>query len=85
MTDEDDFMFVQYSCGCMGIPLSGKDALLLDRCDDPDGDSTTLEIRDMDGKESEPLNDSHSKNLIQAAYYLIGDGYRFREIKKLLG
>lgn len=78
-------MLVQYSCGCMGIPFDDKgNALILDQCDDPDGDSATIHIRDMDGKESEPLTESQSKEIIRNVGSLVGDGYRFREVKRLL-
>jgi len=70
----------------MGIPFGDKgEALLLDQCDDRDGQSPTLHIQDMDGKTSEPLNEFESKRIIQGVGNLVGDGYRFREIKRLLG
>lgn len=79
-------MFVKYECGCVGIPMEHdkKFALLVDVCDDPDGDSTTFLTRNMDGKSTSPVDLESQRRYISRVARLIGDGYRFRTIKRLL-
>lgn len=78
-------MLLKYDCGCVGIPTGVCDnALLVHVCDDPDGDSTTFSIRNMEGKSTSPIDIDSERRYITKVASLVGDGYRFREIKRLL-
>lgn len=80
--------FVKYSCGCVGIPFYDQgEALLFFQCDAPreSPNGTTLHVRDMDGKTSEPLTPEKAMVHVRNVGDFVGQGFSFQEIKRLLG
>jgi hypothetical protein len=79
-------MFVRFECGCKGIIVDGDmdnvDAIIIERCDRDSADELIFHLE----RQNRPWTD-HSEYQLQ--YYdrissLLRDGYRYREIKRLL-
>jgi hypothetical protein len=84
-------MFVRFDCGCIGLVDVPGDAegrpVVLDPCDTPsDCYDTPLSLyrRDMGDKGYEPLDAERTVELLTEMGQLMGEGYRYRQIKNLL-
>lgn len=81
---------VKYKCGCVGFypPLPAtKKSLILDYCattqDDPGGlGACHVEIKDPDTHDV--LQEDDIEILFKKIGSLVGDGYRWRELKRLI-
>ena len=81
-------MLVKFSCGCIGFSnLSDEGKVLcVEACDGGRYDPPIgLFWRDLSGKEYEPLEPERAKELVGELVSLVGDGHRYREIRRLLG
>lgn len=71
-------------CGCRGVWLApaGDGLLVLSACD---GDAEAgLFVRSIEGAVPERLDRDEAARLLHAVQRLIGDGYRYRDIRSLL-
>lgn len=79
-------MFVKFDCGCVGHPLDQKNAVVIKPCDaDMYGPEHHWVIRDMSGKNYTYLSKDENLEIHKVLDQLVYDGYRFREIRRLLG
>ena len=86
--------FVKFSCGCIGFrfpaPTNSKndgDAVVIKACDLPTDmcdEPITIWRRDLSDKSTTPLSSEEAQDLLNEIGGLVGDGYRFRQIKFLL-
>jgi hypothetical protein len=77
-------MFVKFECGCVGILDGDRDPILVDACDRRE-DGLGFWRRDMSGKSHKPLEPEEKEKLIGEIDLLLGDAYRYREVRRLLG
>jgi len=90
-------MFKRYKCGCIGFVLNGteidpakKTIWLVKPCDghhdDPEYAVTFNKTRSetLASKPSEKLEDVAVADILHDIGQLVADGYRFREIQRLL-
>lgn len=77
------FLF-KYDCGCVGFPTENNFALIVHRCDDYDGDSVTFTLRNMKNKSYTKVDDESQQRYTAEVRNLIGYGYRFKELKRIL-
>ena len=77
-------MLVNYECDCP--PNSDGVALVVKFCDDENYniDWFTLSERSMGGKKFVPLDVEEERLILSELLSLIGDGYKFRKIQRLL-
>jgi hypothetical protein len=90
-------MFVRFSCGCIGLDLPaftpdhverGCNAVVLRACDLPTemcDEPVTVWRRDLSDKSVTPLDPEQVEALLQEIGKLVGLGYRFRKMRRLLG
>ncbi len=89
-------MFIEFDCGCIGFDTpkrphwypghsGGEGHILIYRCDtDYSYDNEYgLSFREVP-RNSKPLDADRTNDLIVELIKLIDDGYRFRDIKRLL-
>ncbi len=87
--------FVEFSCGCIGLKTpfqspSNSRAVVVKPCDSKD---EPIEIHRRALPESHlrhsplatPLSDEEAEDLLNEIARLVADGYRFRQLKGLLG
>ena len=84
---------VKYDCGCIGFkPDSKGNATIIKVCDNNNGDSYGVLMRPMTStkrgveiiKKYTALSEEEHIHISTNIHSLISDGYRFREIKRLL-
>jgi hypothetical protein len=79
--------FVRFSCGCIGFaPNAQGQAIIIISCCDGGAESNELGLglRDMWGKDYEPLDAGRKVDLFYELRRLINHGYRLREVQRLL-
>lgn len=83
-------MFVKFSCGCIGLTLTQMEhqkALIIHPCDlnDPEcWEPLGFTWRSMTGKSVSTLASWEVENLTQELNSLVDDGYKFRQVRRLL-
>jgi len=81
---------VRFDCGCIGFaPDKDGNALIVEACDSDDGERISFfeqSMKNMDNtiKSYKPLTEIGVGQLKTKIQCLISDGYKFREIKRLL-
>jgi hypothetical protein len=79
-------MFVKFDCGCIGILDPPRLPIIVKQCDDNGDTPIGFHRRDMSEKSSQPVPmDTVGEDIIRGIEFLMGDGYRFREVQFLLG
>ena len=78
-------MFVQWSCGCIGLPQKDSEgrSVVIDHCDSSSGE-LAFSYRDQGDKTYEPVNGMAEANFVIRLGKLINDGYRLRDIQRIL-
>jgi len=89
-------MFIEFDCGCIGFDIpkttnwDGEDRqecgnILVYRCDYNSPDYRyAVEFRDMGEKTHKPLSLDKTHNILCELGDLIFEGYKFKEVKRLL-
>jgi hypothetical protein len=91
-------MFVRFSCGCIGLKTNHSQAeydqhgnsgrvtpeIVFKVCDGDGDGNITSHYRPLGEKSSTPIPLVEEISLIRQLGDLIGDGYRHREMKRLL-
>lgn len=84
-------MFRKYSCDCVGFEVTDdngdRHAYCVWACDAPT-DSPDVDVWERPGlleKISEPVPFKRTVELLNSIGRYIGDGYKFREVQRLLG
>ena len=75
-------MLVRFDCGCVGILDGDRFPVVVESCDGDGGFGFFR--RDMTGKTFERLAVGEEETLIKGIAKLVGEGYRHREVKRLL-
>lgn len=78
---------VKFSCGCVGLPTKDPQHTIIFKICDADFHSSgniCATHRDMTNKDYEYMSERDAKCIIEEMGSLIGDGYKFREIRGLL-
>lgn len=83
-------MFVKFSCGCIGLNVQNEEGqhIILYPCDLSGNDCWEplgFGWRNMHGKGHEPLPPEKVAEMVGDLNCLVGDGYRFRQVRRLMG
>lgn len=86
-----DSILVQWHCGCIGFPpeisepATGK-SLIIKPCDTDSHDAAEYYLfwRDMGGKDYEPVPTGDALDHIARISAVMHEGYKLREIRRLL-
>lgn len=75
-------VFVKYSCGCIGIPLSSTACILIDACDKQAEEyDLGIGIREMrEEKSYSPISLEEQEVLVNKLGYLVHLGYRMKDL-----
>jgi hypothetical protein len=75
-------IFVKFICGCVGIPVDQKYAIIVHPCDG-EGDICFC-CRDMEDKDYTYMEASEGKEYVKKIGSLIADGHDLRQVKAVL-
>lgn len=76
-------MFARYECGCIGIPLTNNNAIVVKPCHDSENEFEFF-TRPMAGKSFESLTQADNDEVVRQLSILIGAGNDLGKIKAIL-
>lgn len=81
-------MFVIYTCGCVGLPIDGKSAIVVKACDedrDASADSLSWFHRDVGDKTFMAVEPERARKLHQQLAVRLAMADRFEDVQRALG